>query len=309
MELYFAPLEGITTYTFRNTHAEMFGGCDAYFAPFITPSDIERVSIRSFRDLMPDKNIGIELKAQVLTSQADSFLKFADKAKEIGFREININLGCPSGTVVKKGRGSGFLRDPDGLDRFFYEIFSKTDVTVSVKTRTGYESGEEMARLMGIYNKYPISLLTIHPRARMDFYGGVPDMEVFDMAYKMSKNKVCYNGNVFTKEEYEGIIKKYPDLGGVMFGRGAIKNPALFREIRGGEKRSITELIEFTERLIDNYNGVLKSDYFTLGKLKEIWMYIMWDYPEEKKVLKAIKKSSKLSDLTRAIGGLKYEKF
>ncbi len=304
MNLYFAPLEGITTYTYRNTHAEMFGGCDAYFAPFITPSDIERVSIRSFRDLMPDKNVGVELKAQVLTSQAESFLKFADKAKEIGFREININLGCPSGTVVKKGRGSGFLRDPEGLDKFFYEVFSKTDVTVSVKTRIGFDSGDEMERLMEIYNKYPISLLTIHPRARMDFYGGMPDMKVFDMAYNMSKNKVCYNGNVFTKEEYEDIIQKYPNLGGVMFGRGAVKNPAIFREIRGGKKLSIEELKEFTERLIKNYNGVLKSDYFTLGKLKEIWMYIMWDYPEEKKVLKAIKKSSKLSDLTGAIRGL-----
>lgn len=304
MNLYFAPLEGITTYTYRNTHAEMFGGCDAYFAPFITPSDIERVSIRSFRDLIPDKNVGVELKAQVLTSQAESFLKFADKAKEIGFHEININLGCPSGTVVKKGRGSGFLRDPEGLDNFFYEVFSKTDVTVSVKTRIGYESGSEMEGLMEIYNKYPISLLTIHPRARMDFYGGMPDMEVFDMAYKMSKNKVCYNGNVFTKDEYDRIIQKYPDLGGVMFGRGAVKNPAIFREIRGGRKISIEELKEFTARLIENYNGVLKSDYFTLGKLKEIWMYIMWDYPEEKKVLKAIKKSSKLSDLTGAIRGL-----
>lgn len=301
MKLYFAPLEGITTFTYRNTHAEMFGECDGYFAPFITPSDIEKVSIKNLRDILPQRNIGVDLKIQVLTARADSFLKFENKVKELGYDEININLGCPSGTVVKKGRGSGFLRDPQGLDRFLYEVFSKTNVTVSVKTRTGYESGAEMDGLMEIYNKYPVSLLTVHPRARKDFYNGEPDHDVFARAYKKSKNKICYNGNIFSGDDYEAVASKYPELDSVMLGRGAVKNPAIFREIRGGAKLTTDELVEFSERLICNYNEVLKSDYFTLNKLKEIWMYSMWNYPDEKKVLKAIKKAAKLSDFVSAL--------
>lgn len=301
MELYFAPMEGITTATYRNIHNEMFGGCDGYYAPFITPSDIERISIKSLRDILPERNVNINLKIQVLTSLSESFFKFAKKVEPLGYKEININLGCPSGTVVKKGRGSGFLRNPDGIDRFLYEIFECGGQTVSLKTRIGFDTSAEMDRLMDIYNKYPLSLLIIHPRTRMDFYNGEPDMEVFEKAYNESLNKVCYNGNVFSKSDYDEITNKFTNLHSIMLGRGAIKNPALFREIKGGAPLETRELIEFTERLADKYLEVLGSDYFTLGKLKEIWMYMMWNFPEEKKLLKSIKKASKLSDLIMAV--------
>ena len=196
---------------------------------------------------------------------------------------------------------SVFLRDTEGLDRFLDEIFSQTDLTVSVKTRIGFESGTEMEELLKIYNKYPISLLTVHPRTRKDYYSGEPDYDVFKEVYNESVNPVCFNGNVFSGEDYNQICSKFPELDGVMLGRGAIKNPAIFREIRGGEKLTTGELQEFSHLLMENYMEVLKSDYFTLNKLKEIWMYGMWNFPEEKKILKEIKKSTKLSDLERAI--------
>ena len=306
MELYFAPLEGLGASTYRNTHKEFFPGCDAYFAPFITPSDIERVSIRSFRDVYPDKNPGQNLKIQVLTNKSESFLKFAEKAKTLGYDEINLNLGCPSGTVIKKGRGSGFLREPDALDAFFYEVFSKTDVKVTVKTRTGFYSGKEMEKLMEIYNKYPISLLIIHPRAREDYYNGEPDMEVFKAAYESSENPVCYNGNVFSVSDYQRIISEFPKLHSVMLGRGAVKNPAIFREIKGGKPLETKERIAFTKALAAKYYEILKSESYTVNKLKEIWIYNMWDFPEEKKVLKAIKKSKTINDFINAINGLPH---
>lgn len=296
MNLYFAPLEGITGCTYRNTHAEMFGECSAYFAPFINPSDQEKVSKKGIKDILPENNNSIDLKAQVLTNNAVSFLKFADKIKAFGFDEININLGCPSATVVRKGRGSGFLKDTDALDNFLYEIFDKSDIKISVKTRTGYFSGDEMEELMEIYNKYPLTQLIIHPRAREDFYNGMPDNNVFEKAYKMSKNKLCYNGNIFTAEDYKNIITRFPDIDGVMLGRGAIKNPAIFREINGGAKITTAELIEFSKKLAESYNKVLQSEVFTLHKLKEIWVYILWNYPEEKKTAKAIKKSRTIQE-------------
>lgn len=304
MKLYFAPLEGITTYTYRNTHREFFGGCDAYFAPFITPSDNERLSIKSLRDIVPEKNVNVRLIPQVLTNQSQSFMKFEDMIKNLGYKDININLGCPSGTVVKKNRGSGFLRDPLGVDCFLSEIYEKSGLRISVKTRSGFASGLELEKLMEIYNKYPMENLIIHPRAREEFYKGEPDMTVFDAAFKVSKNPVCYNGNIFSVQDYNVVAEEYPGLEGVMIGRGAIANPAIFREIKGGRKTETAELTEFTRVLAERYLKVLGSEVYTLHKLKEIWLYTMWMYPAEKKLLKAIKKSNKLCDLLAAVKAL-----
>lgn len=300
MKLYFAPLEGITTNVYRNAHFEMFGGCDEYYAPFITPSDNEKITRKGLKDIFPEEN-RYNLKIQVLANKSEAFLKFEKKVASLGYDEININLGCPSSTVVKKGRGSGFLREREALDNFLYEIFSQTNAKVSIKTRTGFHSGEEMEKLIEIYNKYPLSLLIIHPRARSDFYKGEPDMEVFQKAYQKSNNKVCYNGNVFNASDFDNICKNYPNIDSVMLGRGAIVNPAIFRELKGGKKITTDELVEFSMLLLDRYNAVLRSDTYTLNKLKELWLYGMWNFPEEKKILKAIKKSDKLSDLVNAI--------
>lgn len=304
MKLYLAPLEGITTYTYRNTHAEMFGGADAYFAPFINPSDQEKVSRKGMRDILPEKNKVADLKVQVLTSNAESFLKFCDKIKPLGYREVNINIGCPASTVVRKGRGAGFLCNPEAMDEFFCEIFSKSDMKISVKTRTGFSSHSEMERIMQVYNKYPISLLTIHPRTREEFYSGSPDMDAFAGAYDISKNKVCYNGDVFTTADFQRITGRFEKLDSIMIGRGVIRNPALFREIRGGKSLTTEELVAFSEKLIECYRAVLGSDVFTLHKLKEIWVYILKNFPDEKKIAKAVKKSKTVTEFMSAITAL-----
>ena len=303
MNLYFAPLEGITTFIYRNTHNEIFGCADAYFAPFITPSDNEKVNKKGIRDILPENNTA-KIKAQVLSNNSESFLKFCRKIREIGFDEININLGCPSSTVVKKGRGSGFLKTPTKLDAFLEDVFKKTDMDISIKTRTGYYESREMDVLMGIYNKYPISLLTIHSRTREDYYKGLPDDEVFFKAFKTSKNEVCYNGNIFSVNDYKEKIAKFPEIKHIMIGRGAIANPAIFREIKGGKRLSREELLEFSERLLKNYLLILGSDTYTLNKLKEVWLYMMWNFSDEKKLLKNIKKAEKLSDLMNIISGI-----
>ncbi len=304
MNLYFAPLEGITGYIYRNTHAEMFGGCDCYYAPFINPGEQEIMSKKGVRDIDPLKNQAVNLKIQILTNNADSFLRFAEAAADMGYDEININLGCPASTVVKKGRGAGFLCNPDAMDRFFDRIFSGSRIKISVKTRIGYISGDEMDDLMRVYNRYPLSLLIIHPRARADFYNGEPDMAVFEKAYNESKNRICYNGNLFSADTYRKITEDFPGLEDVMIGRGAIANPAIFREIRGGKPLEAPELIEFTKRLQENYYEVLKSEVFTLNKLKEVWVYMINNFPEDKKLAKAVKKARTLSYFNDAIESL-----
>lgn len=300
MKLYFAPMEGITNYIYRNTHAEMFGFSDGYYAPFITPSDNEKINKKGLKDVVSENNIA-KVTVQVLTKDSEAFLKFAKKIKAEGFSEINLNLGCPYPTVVKKGKGAGFLAEPIALDEFLYQIFEKCDIDISIKTRAGFHSADELDALMEIYNKYSISLLVIHPRAREDFYKGEPDMEAFKRAYLVSKNKICYNGNIFSKEDFCRIEKGFSSLDSVMIGRGAVENPAIFREIRGGEVLKTEELILFSERLIENYRQTLRSDVFTMHKMKELWAIMMGNFPDEKKIAKAIKKANTVEEFMGAI--------
>ncbi len=303
MKLSFAPLEGITSYIYRNTHREFFGGCDDYYTPFISPSDNSKIGRKGFRDMLPENN-PVPPVVQVLTNNSVSFLKFTQKLKEYGYDEVNINLGCPSPTVVNKKRGSGLLREKDLLKSFLDEIFEKCDIDISIKTRIGFHSPEEFEELISLYNNYPVKLLTVHSRCRDDFYRGEVNLDAFNLAYKLSKNPLCYNGNVFTKEDYENILKTYPDIHSIMLGRGAVSNPALFREIQGGVKITTGEMIEFTEILKDKYNAILSSDKFTMHKLKEIWLLMMWNFPKEEKILKIMRRTESLTELMRAIHSL-----
>lgn len=303
MELYFAPLEGITTRIYRNTHFNMFGEADLYYAPFINPGAEDKITSKLIKDVLPEENEA-PIAVQILCNQPKPFLSLAEKLQEIGYREINLNLGCPSGTVVSKDRGAGFLRRTDELDRFLDAVFSACPIPISVKTRIGFSSAEEAETLMTIYNRYPISMLIVHPRVREDFYKGTPDMETFRMFYENSVNPLCYNGDVRTKADYIHICNRFPNLKGVMIGRGAVQNPALFREIKNGKSLSNTELIVFLEQLCTAYNSVLKSDTFTMHKLKEIMMSVVLNYPEDKRLLKAVKKANKLSDLMAVIHNL-----
>ncbi len=300
MKLYFAPLEGITTYTYRNTHNEKFLGVDTYFAPFIVPTENERISTKTLKDILPENN-NVKVIPQVLCSSGAAFCELAKKVKDLGYDEVNLNLGCPSGTVVKKKRGSGALRDTDYLDKLLDYIFSHGNIKVSLKTRTGFYSHDEFCELIRIYNKYPATELIVHPRVREELYSGTPNMEAFDYAYKNSRHKLCYNGDITAVSDYEKICERYPDLNSVMIGRGAIGNPAIFREIKGGEKINIQELIDFSKKLEERYLEVLGCEHYTVHRLKEIWLYIMRSLPEDKKTTKAIKKANSLSDINSAI--------
>lgn len=209
MKFYFAPLEGVTGFTYRNAFADLFGGMDKYYAPFISPSVNDKMKGKEIRDLLPENNNGnINLIPQILTNRADYFIKAANQVMELGYTdEININIGCPSGTVVAKNKGAGFLREPDMMDMFFNEIFEwkekvlKSDLNISVKTRIGVNSVDEFEEIMQVYNRYPISELTVHPRTRAQMYRDTPDMDAFSYAVDVSQNPLCYNGDINNVED------------------------------------------------------------------------------------------------------------
>ena len=271
----FAPLDGITKVVFRRVWAAHFGGADRYFIPFFSPTDQHILTDRDRRELDPANNGGLPLVPQVMTRCAPDFLWAAEVAADMGYTEVNLNLGCPSGTVTAKGKGAGFLAKPEELDRFFDQVFSKVRMPVSVKTRLGIQEPEEFARLLEIYNRYPIACLTIHARVQKEKYRGPVHLDAFAQALAESRNPVCYNGDLRTAAEVEALSQRFPSVEAVMIGRGAVADPALLRKLRGGPAATKEELQAFTQDLYRAYQAFYGQVGTAAQRMREVWFYLI----------------------------------
>lgn len=296
MKLYFAPMEGVTGCVFRSVHNRIFGGADKYFSPFIAPDGDGRFKASRLRDVLPENNRGLRLVPQVLANNAASFLAAARELADLGYEEINLNLGCPSATVVSKHKGAGMLADPGALDGFLSDVFAHAPVAVSVKTRLGLRSSAEFGAILAVYEKYPISELIVHARDREGFYKSQPDLDAFALALA-SRGDAIYNGNVFTRADYDAAVGRFPALGGVMLGRGAAADPALFRRISGGAGATVPELEEYHAALIDGYLSAGLSSQFACARMKELWFYMFEMFDYDRAQYKALMRSHDLGQL------------
>ncbi|CUO16193.1 tRNA dihydrouridine synthase [Clostridium disporicum] len=304
MKYYLAPMEGITGHIYRNAYEKYFHNIDKYFIPFIVPNESLSLKTKELRDMLPENNEGLNIVPQILTNNAEGFVLTANKLKQLGYEEINLNLGCPAGTVVSKKRGSGFLAYPEELDRFLDEIYKINDMKISIKTRLGKERADEFYKLIEIYNKYPLEELIIHPRTREDFYGNTPNLEIFKESLKLSKHSICYNGDIFTVDNYNKIVKEFPQVDKIMIGRGILANPGLIDEIK--ENKFITKEIlkQFHDEIFENYTILLKEDKNAMYRMKELWGYMSHIFTNNKKYYKKIKKAQKAIDYKVAVNSL-----
>lgn len=293
MRLYLAPLEGITGWIYRSAVYECFGGFDKYFVPFIRPNQMGHFSAREKKDILPAHNAGMRTVPQILTNQAEDFLRTAAKLKEYGYEEVNLNLGCPSKTVVTKRRGAGFLAEPERLEVFLDEIFGKCPIRISVKTRLGMEEPGEFTRLLKLYNKYPMEELIIHPRVQKDFYKNTPRLEMFEIALEESRNPLCYNGDINSVSDADRLQERFPQTDAIMMGRGVLTDPSLARQIKGGRRADKEELRRFHDLLYSGYCEEMSGDRTILYKMKELWFYLADIFADSKKYAKKIKKAEK----------------
>lgn len=285
-----APLDGITKLVFRQVWHRHFGGADRYFIPFFSPTDHHTITPRDFRELDPEANRGLPSVPQIMTCRAPDFIWGAERMAELGYEEVNLNLGCPSGTVTAKGKGSGFLAKPDELDRFFDEVFSATSVPVSVKTRLGIADEAEFPRLLEIYNRYPIVCLTIHARVQKEKYRGAVHLDAFEAALKESKNPVCYNGDLRTIGEVRDFEARFPTADAAMIGRGAVADPALLRKLRGGKAATREELQAFTQDLYHSYQEFYGQIGTAAQRMREIWFYLIHLFEDADKLNKKLRR-------------------
>lgn len=308
MKLYFAPLEGITGYVFRSVYQEFFGGVDAYFSPFISTTQKRKLRNKELNDILPEHNREIHLVPQILGNNAEDFLFTAEFIAQLGYDTVNLNLGCPSRTVVSKGKGSGFLAKPVALDRFLEEIYQKSPVKISIKTRLGKDEPEEFYELMDIFNQYPVEELIIHPRIQTDFYKNSPNWEMFGEALAKCQMPICYNGDIFSVEDYRRLRGQFPQVHRVMLGRGLLSHPGLAERLRqeesggqGGHPVTKEQLYQYIQCLQREYSKVLSGDTVVLFKMKEIWGFLMDSFQDGKKYRKKIHKCQKLSDYQRLV--------
>lgn len=296
MNFYFAPMEGVTGYIYRNAHRTFFGdNIEKYFSPFINANLSESFKSKELNDILPENNEGVYLVPQIMSNRANEFVHTSKKLRQLGYDEINLNLGCPSKTVVTKGRGSGFLAKKRELNEFLESIFENQVTQISIKTRLGIENPEEFYELIEIFNRFPLKELIIHPRVQKDFYKNKPNLNVFLNAFSQSKNKVCYNGDIFQRKDYYELTVKCPEVSTWMLGRGLLSNPSLIQTITNQTKLDKKLLKEFHDKIYKDYQGVLYGEKNVLFKMKELWYFMIPIFSNHEKYAKKIKKVQSLS--------------
>ena len=326
MSVYFAPMEGITGRLFRNAFEEVFPHTvDKYFAPFIASGVTKGVAGKDLKELSPENNKGFFLVPQLLTNDPQDFANTAKTLQNLGYEEINLNLGCPSKTVVSKRRGAGMLTDTENLDAFLEEAFSfceKNGIRLSLKTRLGMKEEEEFVRLLAIYDRYPARELIVHLRLCTDYYKLPLRPAWFDYAAKNSSLKLVYNGDITSRQEMDRIQQAYPKAD-VMIGRGFLMRPWMLEESVSGTQGEVLsrenpeafrKFWQLHDLLYQVYKEEMPGERAVLFKLKELWFYMAQSFDtvseergrQNKKAMKAIKKSQRLSDYEGAISILRH---
>lgn len=308
MKLYLAPLEGISGYVYRQAYHACYEDADKYFTPFLAPHTKRSFNARERNDLIPEHNAGMYTVPQVLSKSGEDVAAIAEELKAFGYQEININAGCPSGTVVSKGRGAGLLDDERALLHFLDEMFEKTDAEISIKTRLGMEYPDEFEGILKIYNRFPIKELILHPRVREDYYKNKPDWTMVEYALEYSSNPLVYNGDIFTVEDYERFTERFPTIDAIMLGRGVIRDPALIEKIRSGgvidRAVELKRLYAFHNKLVAGYQEEMSGEKNVLFKMKELWFYLGTQFTGIEKPLKKIKKANSLIEYQAAVSAI-----
>ncbi|SFP95382.1 tRNA-dihydrouridine synthase [Lachnospiraceae bacterium XBB1006] len=293
-KIYIAPMEGVTGHIFRRAyHRHINQEIEKYFTPFISPNKNQCMSNREKKDILPEDNPGMRIVPQILTKDAERFVDTAKELMNYGYKEINLNLGCPSATVVSKKKGAGMLGELSMLERFLDKIYDTCPASVSIKTRLGIEREEEWWPLFQLFCKFPLAELIVHVRLLQDFYSGPVRPHCFYEAMSQAPFSMIYNGDIFSVEDAEGVETET-----IMLGRGILRNPMLSCEIQGIKEG---DLRGFHEQLLQDYRNEMSGETPTLHKMKELWSHLITSFPDATKEYKAIRKSKTIAEYEVAV--------
>ncbi len=300
-----SPLQGFTDFRFRNTFNQFFGGIDWFYAPYIRLNGKLDIKPAYQRDLSLKNNEKLTVIPQIITNSAEEFLFVSKYVQELGYSELNWNLGCPYPMVTKRCMGSGLISDPARIDQLLKQVHNESDITVSMKMRMGYDNAQEILDVFPILAQYPIKNVAIHARIGKQLYKGGVDLEAFETCLKQSTQKIYYNGDLTSVDAFQKLHTRFPTIDHWMIGRGLISDPFLPAMIKANTRIYPTNRKEifskFHDTLFDQYAGALSGKSHVLIKMLHYWEYWSAVFPEPRKTLKRIKKASNIYKYEAAV--------
>ena len=302
MPIHFAPLQGYTDDAYRRIHHQLIGGICTYYTPFVR---MEAGSVRSkdMRDIRPEFNEGVPVVPQIILKSMKEFEYLVGIVEEKGYTRIDLNLGCPFPMQAKHGRGSGLLAHTDIIADMAQSIASKKHLQFSVKMRLGWEDADEWRPVLDILNETPLQQITLHPRIGTQQYKGALDMQAFEACYQACKHPLVYNGDITSVADIHRIEQAYPQLAGIMIGRGLLARPSLAIEYTSGKEQTWEErrdtLLEMHSQLQAHYEPILNSEAQLHNKLRTFWEYM--ENELGRKPYKKIMKSGNLRNYLKAV--------
>ena len=309
-----SPLQGFTDFRFRNAQNKIFGGIDTFYSPYIRLNGKMAIKPSYERDLLPENNLDLEVIPQVITNDADEFLFVAKYVRELGYKELNWNLGCPYPMVTKSGMGSGLISNPEKINNILHRAHNESDIIVSMKMRLGYENSEEILDVLPILDTYPIKNIAIHARIGKQLYKGGVNLDAFQLCVDNTKHKLYYNGDITSVAKFHEMQQRFPTIDHWMIGRGLISDPFLPSMIKNNTSEYPANKMElfsaFHDTLYAIYSESLSGSTHILLKMYHLWEYFSATFSNPHKVLKKIKKAQSIRNYEAAVAEIfKNEKF
>lgn len=304
LRLSLGPFQGITDAPFRNVFKKHFGGIDKFYTPFFTGIQKDHAKNMQVEEIDPRCNDVETLTPQILSTDAEEMLRFASQCKALGYKEINLNMGCPFPRVANKKRGCGLLPYPEKIDALLGRVFEEIDLKFSVKCRLGYFSPDEIVPVIEVFNQYPLSELIIHPRIGKQLYKGDADVQRFVALIPAIKVPLVYNGDIVSVESFEKICEEVKPVNEFMLGRGLLANPFLAEDIRVMPQATLNRTDRLHDYVNDLYEDRLRhagGSPKVLGRMKELWSYLMHSFDEPQDIWRKIKKINALKEYEEAV--------
>lgn len=295
-------MQGYTEAPFRHFHARLSGGADEYYTPFIR-FEQGHARQKDMRDLTSPLNDNHTVVPQIIFKDLDEFRTLTDELVSAGFHRIDLNMGCPFPPQVNRGRGAGLLRRPDIIKQVVQEIHQRPEISFSVKMRPGIDNIRDWENILPLLNVAKLAALAVHPRLAANQYSGDLEIRQFERILLTSANPVIFNGDITTPDQIDVIRTRYPEIIGIMVGRGLLMRPSIFDEYRNGYEieraKLLLQLVAFHQYIFEYYDETLNGEVHLLQKMKPFW-----DYSEAiigRRNWKAIKKSSSVPGYLAAV--------
>ncbi len=305
IQIYQAPMQGFTDFSYRKVIFETFGGIDKYFIPYLSYGKGHEIKKSQMREVLPENNLQMPVVPQVLFSDQTELFDLISILVDSGYPEINLNLGCPYPMATNRGRGAAWLEKPEALNELLQQLFRNNfPVRFSVKMRAGMTSDHDCKAIFDVLNQFPILEIIFHPRTAGQMYEGKANPLLFTEAVSLVKHPLVYNGDLSSAVHFQELKTMLPEQNKWMIGRGLLVNPALAAQLKGevfDSKIVRKKLKEFHEHLLESYSARLQGDSHILMRMNQFWTFFSESFENPHKAMKLVKKSSSLLKYNAAI--------